>query len=92
MPRQPDFLAKVLLCTKLLHNIASQSALTDDRFIASDVVHDNNGSEHVRFDRTYRGMRVIGGDIIVHARKENRLDATLYAIKINMLKNIDKSN
>ena len=31
-----------------------------------DVVVDANGAEHVRYDRTYAGLRVIGGDLVVH--------------------------
>jgi zinc metalloprotease ZmpA len=32
------------------------------------VVVDDNGAEHVRMKRTYRGLAVIGGDIVVHSR------------------------
>ena len=39
-----------------------------DRFVAKDVVVDRKGNEHVRFSRTYRGLPVIGGDIVVHSR------------------------
>lgn len=39
-----------------------------DRFVAKDVIVDQNGSEHARFDRTYRGLPVIGGDVVVHSR------------------------
>jgi len=39
-----------------------------DRFVARDVVVDRDGTEHVRFDRTYRGLPVIGGDVVVHSR------------------------
>lgn len=37
-----------------------------DGFIARDVIVDRNGDQHVRFDRTYDGLRVIGGDTVVH--------------------------
>jgi len=30
------------------------------------VVFDENGTEHVRFDRTYKSLRVLGGDLVVH--------------------------
>lgn len=33
---------------------------------ATDVVADRNGSKHQRYERTYRGLRVLGGDVIVH--------------------------
>ncbi len=39
-----------------------------DRFVARDVVVDRKGNEHVRFARTYRGLPVIGGGIVVHSR------------------------
>ncbi len=39
-----------------------------DGFVARDVVVDRDGTEHVRFDRTFRGLPVIGGDVVVHSR------------------------
>jgi len=42
-------------------------ATANDAFVARDVIVDPNGDQHVRFDRTYRGLRVIGGDLVVHA-------------------------
>ena len=34
--------------------------------VARDVIVDRGGREHVRFDRTYGGLRVLGGDLVVH--------------------------
>ena len=31
-----------------------------------DVVVDTDGSQHVRYDRTYRQLPVLGGDFVVH--------------------------
>lgn len=31
-----------------------------------DVVVDKDGGQHVRYDRTYRGIPVLGGDFVVH--------------------------
>ncbi|MEV6552201.1 M4 family metallopeptidase [Streptomyces sp. NPDC051597] len=31
-----------------------------------DVITDADGSRHVRYDRTYRGLPVLGGDFVVH--------------------------
>ena len=39
-----------------------------DAFAARDVIVDADGTEHVRFDRTWRGLPVIGGDVVVHSR------------------------
>lgn len=36
---------------------------------ARDVVRSSDGAKHVRYDRTYRGLRVIGGDLVVHTDK-----------------------
>jgi len=33
---------------------------------ARDVVLDADGSQHVRFDRSYQGLPVLGGDLVVH--------------------------
>jgi Zn-dependent metalloprotease len=48
-----------------------------DRFVARDVIVDKDGTEHVRFDRTYRGLAVIGGDVVVHSRNGQFKSASL---------------
>jgi len=35
-------------------------------FVARDTLVDADGSSHVRFDRTLDGIRVVGGDLVVH--------------------------
>ncbi len=47
-----------------------------DRFITRDVIVDANGTEHVRFDRTYRGLPMIGGDVVLHSRNGQLKSAT----------------
>lgn len=47
---------------------ALASASINDRFQPRAVVTDTDGTEHVRFDRTYRGLPVIGGDVVLHSR------------------------
>ena len=39
-----------------------------DVFAARDAIVDADGSEHVRFQRSYRGLPVIGGDFVMHSR------------------------
>jgi len=41
--------------------LGSQEAL-----VVKDVVRDTDGTEHVRYERTFAGLRVIGGDLVVH--------------------------
>ena len=37
-----------------------------ERLVVADVVVDDDGRRHVRYDRTYDGLRVLGGDLVVH--------------------------
>ncbi len=39
-----------------------------DAFAARDAIVDADGTEHVRFQRSYRGLPVIGGDFVMHSR------------------------
>ncbi|GAA1190356.1 Zn-dependent metalloprotease [Kitasatospora gansuensis] len=38
-----------------------------------DVILDADGTQHVRFDRTYQGLPVVGGDLVVHQDAHGRL-------------------
>ncbi|MGX4734896.1 M4 family metallopeptidase [Kitasatospora griseola] len=44
----------------------------DERVVAKDVLLDADGARHVRYDRTYRGLPVIGGDLVVHYGKNGK--------------------
>ncbi|WP_427383707.1 M4 family metallopeptidase [Janibacter sp. G56] len=39
----------------------------DEGLVARSVVTDADGTTHTRYDRTFRGLRVIGGDLVVEA-------------------------
>jgi zinc metalloprotease ZmpA len=58
------------------HRAAMQRA-DADAFVVKNVVVDRDGTEHVRFDRTYRGLAVIGGDTVVHSRNGQFKSASL---------------
>lgn len=45
----------------------------DQRLAARDAVVDRDGDEHVRFDRTYAGLPVLGGDLVVHSSRDGAL-------------------
>jgi Zn-dependent metalloprotease len=45
------------------------AAAEGDQFKARDVIVDKDGTEHVRFDRLHNGLRVIGGDVVVHSNQ-----------------------
>ncbi|MDM0009607.1 M4 family metallopeptidase [Variovorax sp. J22G73] len=48
-----------------------------DQFKARDVIVDKDGTEHVRFDRYHDGLRVIGGDVVVHSSQGRLLPPDL---------------
>ena len=54
----------------LLHGAAAQELhrVAADAFVARDVMIDRDGTEHVRMERTYQGLPVVGGDFVVHSR------------------------
>ncbi|TZF91068.1 M4 family metallopeptidase [Cognatilysobacter lacus] len=53
----------------LLDSHRAEIASADgDGFTAGAVLVDANGTEHVRFTRSYLGMPVIGGDFVMHSR------------------------
>jgi Zn-dependent metalloprotease len=41
-------------------------AAAGQRFVVTNTIVDRDGSTHVRMDRRFHGLRVIGGDLVVH--------------------------
>ncbi|MFF3003890.1 M4 family metallopeptidase [Kitasatospora sp. NPDC057940] len=39
---------------------------SQEKLVTKDVVQDTNGGRHLRYERTYAGLPVLGGDLIVH--------------------------
>ncbi|MER5916490.1 M4 family metallopeptidase [Streptomyces sp. NPDC001982] len=37
-----------------------------EKLVVKDVVKDNDGTVHTRYERTYDGLPVLGGDLVVH--------------------------
>jgi Zn-dependent metalloprotease len=53
-------------------------AAKGETYQARSVMLDPDGSRHVRFGRTYRGLPVLGGDYVIHANADGSLrDATV---------------
>ncbi|HEY0309682.1 MAG TPA: M4 family metallopeptidase [Luteimonas sp.] len=48
-----------------------------DAFVPRGVLVDADGTEHARFARTWQGMPVIGGDVVVHSRNGQFRGASL---------------
>ncbi|MFK4147223.1 M4 family metallopeptidase [Streptomyces sp. NPDC004065] len=60
-----------------------------EKLVVKDVVKDADGTVHTRYERTYAGLPVLGGDLIVHTsgagRAEGVTRATKAAIKVASL-------
>ncbi|MFJ3444095.1 M4 family metallopeptidase [Streptomyces sp. NPDC086081] len=61
-----------------------------EELVVKDVVKDADGTVHTRYERTYAGLPVLGGDLVVHESKSGRTQgvtrATKAAIKVASLK------
>ena len=44
-----------------------------ERLVLKDRIIDQDGTQHLRFDRTWRGLRVIAGDLVVHLATSGRI-------------------
>ena len=42
------------------------------KLVVKDVIHDPDGSTTVRYDRTFEGLRVIGGDLVSHRDRSGK--------------------
>ncbi|MFE4362277.1 M4 family metallopeptidase [Kitasatospora sp. NPDC056800] len=41
-----------------------------EKLVPKDVVVDKDGTRHLRYDRTYAGLPVLGGDLVVHQKAD----------------------
>ncbi|MER5531566.1 M4 family metallopeptidase [Streptomyces sp. NPDC002677] len=61
-----------------------------EKLVVKDVVKDADGTVHTRYERTYAGLPVLGGDLVVHTSKAGKTEgvtkATKTAIKVASLK------
>ncbi|NUR42160.1 MAG: peptidase M4 [Streptomyces sp.] len=60
-----------------------------EKLVVKDVVKDTDGTVHTRYERTYAGLPVLGGDLVVHASKSGATKgvskATTRTIKVASL-------
>ncbi|MEU4213399.1 M4 family metallopeptidase [Streptomyces sp. NPDC026206] len=47
-----------------------------EKLVVRDVVKDADGTVHTRYERTYDGLPVLGGDLVVHQKKNGDRDVT----------------
>ncbi|WP_251066628.1 M4 family metallopeptidase [Streptomyces sp. ISL-36] len=47
-----------------------------EKLVVRDVVKDADGTVHTRYERTYEGLPVLGGDLVVHQKKNGARSTT----------------
>ncbi|MEU9397119.1 M4 family metallopeptidase [Streptomyces sp. NPDC048324] len=52
-----------------------------EKLVVKDVVKDADGTTHTRYERTYAGLPVLGGDLVVHTSKAGRTEGVTRAVK-----------
>ncbi|SFG88905.1 M4 family metallopeptidase [Streptomyces mirabilis] len=61
-----------------------------EKLVVRDVLKDADGTVHTRYERTYNGLPVLGGDLVVHESKAGKTEgvtkAVQTAIKVASLK------
>lgn len=55
-----------------------------EKLVARDVVKDRDGSVHTRYERTYAGLPVLGGDLVVHAAKSGKTEGVTKSVKARL--------
>ncbi|MEU6257047.1 M4 family metallopeptidase [Streptomyces sp. NPDC047043] len=50
-----------------------------EKLVVKDVVKDNDGTLHTRYERTYAGLPVLGGDLVVHTPPASLASGTVSA-------------
>ncbi|MZD09509.1 peptidase M4 family protein, partial [Streptomyces sp. SID5785] len=50
-----------------------------EKLVVRDVVKDRDGTTHTRYERTYDGLPVLGGDLIVHETKAGKREGVTRA-------------
>jgi Zn-dependent metalloprotease len=56
----------------------------NEQLHAKSVVKDKDGTEHVHYERTFDGMPVLGGDLIVHKSKSGKTKGVTKATKADI--------
>jgi len=54
---------------------------SQEKLVAKDAVVDADGTSHYRYERTYGGLPVLGGDLVVHRDAQGNVKATDRAVE-----------
>ncbi|MFF1453410.1 M4 family metallopeptidase [Streptomyces sp. NPDC058274] len=52
-----------------------------EKLVARDVIKDADGTVHTRYERTYNGLPVLGGDLVVDTAKSGKTEGVVKATK-----------
>ncbi|MEU6620996.1 M4 family metallopeptidase [Streptomyces litmocidini] len=52
-----------------------------EKLVVKDVIRDADGTVHTRYDRTYAGLPVLGGDLIVHQAADGAVKNVTKAVR-----------
>jgi Zn-dependent metalloprotease len=52
-----------------------------EKLVVRDVVKDRDGTVHTRYERTYDGLPVLGGDLVVEASKSGKTEGVVKATR-----------
>ncbi|MER8141536.1 M4 family metallopeptidase [Streptomyces griseoluteus] len=55
-----------------------------EKLVVKDVVKDADGTVHTRYERTYEGLPVLGGDLVVHTSDSGRTQGVTRASKASL--------
>ncbi|MFF2408898.1 M4 family metallopeptidase [Streptomyces sp. NPDC058092] len=64
---------------------------SQEKLVVRDVVQDNDGTTHTRYERTFAGLPVLGGDLVVQETKAGATESVSKASKVSsgQLKAVD---
>ncbi|MFH8473254.1 M4 family metallopeptidase [Streptomyces sp. NPDC018000] len=64
---------------------------SQEKLVVRDVVQDNDGTTHTRYERTFAGLPVLGGDLVVQESKAGATESVTKASKVSssQLKAVD---
>ncbi|MGW2327378.1 M4 family metallopeptidase [Streptomyces sp. NPDC001700] len=52
-----------------------------EKLVVKDVIKDADGTTHTRYERTYDGLPVLGGDLVVHQARSGKVNSVSKATK-----------
>lgn len=55
-----------------------------EKLVVRDVIKDADGTTHTRYERTYDGLPVLGGDLVIHESKSGKTEGVTRATKADI--------